>query len=1162
MSGRTLSPKRTLLFVVHIKSLTGAEQCLTLTYVALPVTVVTHLLPFHSFSPCHLSGSTQTLAAAGRGNRDPSPLHSPRALSLPITIPFLPSISVDIANFCSTSIDASLANALPLSFITTYPITLLDEYPSLSSFLHIHSTLILISLLHPSVPLDKSIKSKAGTIISVTERLVALHTRPADSPVGEPPVTFRSQIDNLDSVGRHTLPDSNELEETNPSLSSTQLTTSPERHIFFSRPLFLLFSMLTNPKSWTTKRSTPDWNMSMPLTQSSQQKEVTYDYAPTIVLNTTQLTEGRFVSFSPFTASLLTKDPPPFDSLVRPKRFHIVRVVDRAPSLPSADPRHQNASITSSVGRSAETVSGFSSSSDCCGGDERVLQPCRRCEHVESREFHCSSRQIQPRFFKSNSHQTTSQNRLNTSDTLDTPSQSPPSRTQWPFDSPSAPSTVSPALTDFQMKQYDPISRRGSMQTPVILSPISQQMLNALLVLFSGVVEHFQKTGGLGDSQIVSLLLPFVVSPFRSVESVSKQAVMFHLLDEFRDTPSLQARDNTDILLRFLRMDNSIDNMKTRSLPPTPTTADKRLNAQGPILPVLRIKKNEDPGRASLRSLPPSTKRREDASQPLSDQPYPASLPNLLSTLVIDLVEISQLHHSFEEADETHSDPLSFFTPVAQIVSIVLEITKPIPLLHSSFKWKGQIHTSNPPLFLSTALPFLRTFLHSHLMKEEFIVLTQVEAIGTHLSTSVKPPPLFTFCSEDEEVSMEYCKLYLNVMLYGLTKKKQAVLVVDYIFRSSPERDAITRAPRHSTATHPHPYPPHALVLCSLLKLETILSKSDHVRVFFLKELPQSLVTVAQYASLRKEQTWHHGHNHSTATTDGLSSTTNEERDEELQITVGRVVHAFLEGEDEELDNDRLSVKWGTIFISSRWELSSKQPYSVPVSSTIHPRPPPGETPAPVPAPTHSEPHILPPAPSPVPDAATSAPPPTTSPTQSSPPSAAVMVLDLTQFPVRTFAPSSVHLAPMKTEYLHFLGRKRRGRRGTSILEVYEEPREYRNFAMTRLLMASPLVELKTLATDFFDLFLSSMFDTLHPMLNQLEIAGYSFKSPTEMVGMASQGFVYRRFKQILSDSVEQMNQLRNELNDPSNTLVDPDVLKGMLKSESRFRPRQAYTGI
>ncbi|KAK2954997.1 hypothetical protein BLNAU_10137 [Blattamonas nauphoetae] len=177
----------------------------------------------------------------------------------------------------------------------------------------------------------------------------------------------------------------------------------------------------------------------------------------------------------------------------------------------------------------------------------------------------------------------------------------------------------------------------------------------------------------------------------------------------------------------------------------------------------------------------------------------------------------------------------------------------------------------------------------------------------------------------------------------------------------------------------------------------------------------------------------------------------------------------------------------------------------------------------------------------------------------------------LSQFPVRTFAPSSVPLAPMKTEYLHFLGRKRRGRRGTSILDVYEDPREDRNFAMTRLLMAvgmipeqiaqllaSPLVEMRTLTTDFFVLFLSSMYGTLRPTLNQLEIAGYSFKSPAEMVGMASQGFVYRRFKQILSESVEQLNQLRNELNDPSNTLVDPHVLKGMLKSGRRFRPRQA----
>ncbi|KAK2951854.1 hypothetical protein BLNAU_13224 [Blattamonas nauphoetae] len=145
---------------------------------------------------------------------DPSPplLYSNYALTSsvpslsPTTIPFLSSISIDFANFCSTNIDTSPASALPLSSITSYPITLLDEYPSLSSFLHIHSTIILFSLLHPSVPLHQSIKSKAGPFISVTERLVALHTRPTAFLIGDLPVTFRSQTDDVDSIGLHTLP--------------------------------------------------------------------------------------------------------------------------------------------------------------------------------------------------------------------------------------------------------------------------------------------------------------------------------------------------------------------------------------------------------------------------------------------------------------------------------------------------------------------------------------------------------------------------------------------------------------------------------------------------------------------------------------------------------------------------------------------------------------------------------------------------------------------------------------------------------------------------------------------------------------------------------------------------------------------------------------------
>ncbi|KAK2954995.1 hypothetical protein BLNAU_10135 [Blattamonas nauphoetae] len=244
-------------------------------------------------------------------------------------------------------------------------------------------------------------------------------------------------------------------------------------------------------------------------------------------------------------------------------------------------------------------------------------------------------------FFKSNSHQSTSQNRLNTSDTLDTPSSSHPSRTQWQYDSPSAPSTVSPALTDFKMEQYDPISHRGSMQTPVALSPISQPMLNALLALFSGVVEHFQKTGGLGDSQMMSLLLPFVVSPFRSVESVSRRAVMFHLLDEFRDTPTLQARDNTDMLLKFLRMENSFDNMKTGSLPPTPSSTDnKRLNSHGPILPALRIKKNKDPGEMNFAFF--SVFKFNARQIPVIHQAASTSFPSLYSVMLSTLSPLLQ----------------------------------------------------------------------------------------------------------------------------------------------------------------------------------------------------------------------------------------------------------------------------------------------------------------------------------------------------------------------------------------------------------------------------------------------------------------------------------------------------------------------------------------
>ncbi|KAK2954994.1 hypothetical protein BLNAU_10134 [Blattamonas nauphoetae] len=192
-------------------------------------------------------------------------------------------------------IDASPASALPLPSITTCPITLLDKYPSLSSFLHIHSTLILFSLLHPSVPLHQSIKSKAGAFISVTERLVALHTRPADSPIGDLPVTFRSQTDDLDSnvrCRRQTLRKPSSLSKSIVSVSpppgigknqpfplvdTTEHT--PAVSTMFTLPDHVQGASMPSAESENTLYHSQDWNMSMPLTPSSQQTEVTFDYA-------------------------------------------------------------------------------------------------------------------------------------------------------------------------------------------------------------------------------------------------------------------------------------------------------------------------------------------------------------------------------------------------------------------------------------------------------------------------------------------------------------------------------------------------------------------------------------------------------------------------------------------------------------------------------------------------------------------------------------------------------------------------------------------------------------------------------------------------------------------------------------------------------------------
>ncbi|KAK2942884.1 hypothetical protein BLNAU_22213 [Blattamonas nauphoetae] len=87
-------------------------------------------------------------------------IHHQPSLS-PTNIPFLPTLSVDLANFCTTSIDASPASALPLSSITTCPITLLDEYPSLStnqSNPKLVPSFLLPNALSPSTPVPQTLQ--------------------------------------------------------------------------------------------------------------------------------------------------------------------------------------------------------------------------------------------------------------------------------------------------------------------------------------------------------------------------------------------------------------------------------------------------------------------------------------------------------------------------------------------------------------------------------------------------------------------------------------------------------------------------------------------------------------------------------------------------------------------------------------------------------------------------------------------------------------------------------------------------------------------------------------------------------------------------------------------------------------------------------------------
>ncbi|KAK2949872.1 hypothetical protein BLNAU_15175 [Blattamonas nauphoetae] len=111
-------------------------------------------------------------------------------------------------------------------------------------------------LLHPSVPLDQPIKSKAGA--------------------------FRSQTDDLDSNvrgRRQTLRKPSSLSKSVPFPLVDTIEHTPAVSTMFTLPDHVQGASMPSAESENTLYHSQDWNMSMPLTPSSQQTEVTFDYA-------------------------------------------------------------------------------------------------------------------------------------------------------------------------------------------------------------------------------------------------------------------------------------------------------------------------------------------------------------------------------------------------------------------------------------------------------------------------------------------------------------------------------------------------------------------------------------------------------------------------------------------------------------------------------------------------------------------------------------------------------------------------------------------------------------------------------------------------------------------------------------------------------------------
>ncbi|KAK2957734.1 hypothetical protein BLNAU_7389 [Blattamonas nauphoetae] len=370
------------------------------------------------------------------------------------------------------------------------------------------------------------------------------------------------------------------------------------------------------------------------------------------------------------------------------------------------------------------------------------------------------------------------------------------------------------------------------------------------------------------------------------------------------------------------------------------------------------------------------------ATQLIKSFPHPPSSPFYWTAILIDLIGFSQLHEAYPPLESQQSTGGTLFSPIKFLDEVAViddqqrtlqhlivmaartankifdNLLVPFPIPSDShMKWKGTMITSVQPVLLSVILPYLRKFMHSQLMKEEeYVVMSQ--SYHDSSSPDLIQPKLLTFYSDHASTSAEFCKLYLNVMLCDLDPRHQLVFIVDTILRHKPANEPVERLMVFSTARKPHPYHPRLLVLHALVRLASILKTSDELRAFFIKEIPNSLVVTAQFATL-------HANSHIDSTNarrnmntpssesssesddfsidDQFDDSKEAQYDEELQVAVTRVFEAYTQGNDEILDPDRLALKWIIILINGFWEMYSTLPYPPPPSKILirPPVPPP-----------------------------------------------------------------------------------------------------------------------------------------------------------------------------------------------------------------------------